>query len=137
VGVDRRLLPGERIEDILAALRARLAGLGLSDRGLSFEVDSPMDMPGFETPAGHRLVTVVDGAAGSAGRPSMPLAGWTAACDGGFVAAQWALPVVVFGPGSVNEQAHRPDESVGIDELVTAARTYALIVMRLLGSRLP
>ncbi|CAN5546252.1 M20 family metallopeptidase [soil metagenome] len=133
IGVDRRLLPRERIEDVLAAVAARLARLGLGDRGLAFEVASPMDMPGFETPADHRLVSVVDEAAGSAGRPSMPLAGWSAACDGGFVASQWGVPVVVLGPGSVNEQAHRPDESVGIDELVTAARTYALMALRLLG----
>jgi acetylornithine deacetylase len=42
------------------------------------------------------------------------------------------MPVVVLGPGSVNEQAHRPDESVGVDDLVTAARTYALAALRLL-----
>ncbi|MGB3829985.1 MAG: M20 family metallopeptidase [Ornithinimicrobium sp.] len=133
VGVDRRLLPGERIEDVLCAVRARLTDLRLGDRGLSVEVDSPMDMPGFETPEDHRFVSVVDGAAASAGRPGMPLGGWTAACDGGFVAAAWGAPVVVLGPGSVNEQAHRPDESVGVDELVTAARAYALTAMRLLG----
>lgn len=132
VEVDRRLLPGERIEHVLAAVRARLADLRLGDRGLSVQVESPMDMPGFETPSEHRLVSVVDGAAASAGRSGMPLAGWTAACDGGFVASQWDVPVVVLGPGSVNEQAHRPDESVGVEEMVTAARAYALMALRLL-----
>lgn len=133
VGVDRRLLPGEPVEDVLATVRTRLAGLGLGDRGLTVEVASPMDMPGFETSAEHLFVTVADGAVRDAGGLGMPLAGRSAACDGGFVASQWGVPVVVLGPGSVNEQAHRPDESVGIGELVTAARAYALTMLRLLG----
>ncbi|MGB3185261.1 MAG: M20 family metallopeptidase [Ornithinimicrobium sp.] len=132
LGVDRRLLPGEPIDDVLGSVRLRLAGLRLEDRGLSVEVTSPMDMPGFETPAGHLFVNAVDEAATAAGRSSMPLGGWTAACDGGFVSAAWDVPVVVLGPGSVNEQAHRPDESVGVDELVTAARAYALMAIGLL-----
>ena len=36
------------------------------------------------------------------------------------------IPAVVLGPGSVVEQAHRPDESVELAEVVTAARAYAL-----------
>lgn len=132
IGVDRRLLPGEPIEEVLASVRARLDRLRLQDRGLSVEVTSPMDMPGFETAAEHRFVRVVDEAAAAAGRPGMPLGGWTAACDGGFVSAGWGVPVVVLGPGSVNEQAHRPDESVGADELATAARAYTLMALRLL-----
>lgn len=134
--VDRRLMPGEQIEDVLASVRSRVDALGLADRGLSWALESPMDMPGFETSADHPLVLAVHAAVTSSGGPGLPLGGWTAACDGGFVASQWGVPVVVMGPGSVNEQAHRPDESVGIDELVTAARTYALAALRLLG-RLP
>ncbi|MGB3761986.1 MAG: ArgE/DapE family deacylase [Ornithinimicrobium sp.] len=133
IGVDRRLLPGEPIDEVLASVRARLDGLRLQDQGLSVTVTSPMDMPGFETAADHRFVRVADEAAASAGRPGVPLGGWTAACDGGFVSAAWDVPVIVLGPGSVNEQAHRPDESVGVDELVTAARAYALMAMRLLA----
>jgi succinyl-diaminopimelate desuccinylase len=40
------------------------------------------------------------------------------------------IPTVVLGPGSVIEQAHRPDESVPIAEVVTAARAYALLAHR-------
>lgn len=133
IEVDRRLLPGESIDSVLAAVRERIAGLALEERGLSWSVESPMDMPGFETPADDPFVTAVDGALAQAGGPGLPLAGWTAACDGGYVAERWGVPVVVLGPGSVNEQAHRADESVGVDELVVAARCYALAALRLLG----
>ena len=132
IEVDRRLLPGEPVEAVLEALRERLAALDLGSRGLTWTVTSPMDMPGFETAPDERFVTVVDDAMNGAGRGPAPLAGWTAACDGGFVAREWGIPVVVQGPGSVAEQAHRPDESVAIDELVTAARGYARTILHLL-----
>jgi acetylornithine deacetylase/succinyl-diaminopimelate desuccinylase-like protein len=91
-------------------------------------------MPAFETPEDHELVRATEAARFDAGGPPMPLAGWTAACDGGYVARDLGVPVVVLGPGSVTTQAHRADESVAIAELVIAARAYALIALRLLGT---
>jgi len=78
------------------------------------------------------LVVATDHALTAAGGPGLPLGGWTAACDGGFIARDTGLPVVVLGPGSVADQAHRADESVALEELLVAARTYALVAMRLL-----
>ena len=130
---DRRLLPREDADEVLAATTARLASLGLQKRGLTAEVRVTMEMPGFETPTDDRLVRVTDSALREAGGPGLPLGGWTAACDGGFVARDAGVPVVVLGPGSVSEQAHRADESVDLQQLLVAARTYALTAMRLLG----
>ena len=92
----------------------------------------PMEMPAFETPADSALARTVVAAVADSGGPTLAPGGWTAACDGGFVARDLGVPVVVVGPGSVAEQAHRPDESVAIDELITAARAYALTALRLL-----
>jgi len=131
--VDRRLLPGEPAEEVIAAVTGRIDALGLATRGLTVEVSSPMDMPGFATSAEDPFVVTVDGALRDGGGPGSEPAGWSAACDGGFVATRWGLPVMVLGPGSVHEQAHRPDESVALEEVVTAARAYALAMLRLLG----
>ena len=132
IGADRRLLPGESAAQVLADLRDRVAELGLERQGLRVDVAMTMDMPGFETPPDHPVVACTDAALRAAGGPGLPLGGWTAACDGGFVARDLDVPTVVLGPGSVNDQAHRPDESVGVAELVVAARAYALAAMRLL-----
>lgn len=133
VVVDRRLLPAESPDAVLAETRTRLQRLDLAARGLGVDVRMTMDMPGFETPGDHPFVTAVDSALADAGGPGQPLGGWTAACDGGYVARDEGVPVVVLGPGSVQTQAHRADESVGVDELLTAARTYALAALRLLA----
>lgn len=133
LSADRRLLPGEDADEVLAGIRRRIAGLRLEDEGLSVEVAMPMAMPGFETAPDHPLVVTTDQALGEVGGPGLELGGWTAACDGGFIARDAGVPTLVLGPGSVNEQAHRPDESVAVDDLVVAARTYALTALRLLG----
>lgn len=132
ITADRRLLPQEVAADVLEDLTARVEKLGLRARGLGVEVRMTMDMPGFETPADHRLVRVSSRAVVDAGGPDLPLAGWTAACDGGYVARDAGVPVVVLGPGSVANQAHRADESVPLQDLLMAARTYALCALRLL-----
>ena len=90
-------------------------------------------MPGFETAPDDPLVEVADTALTDAGGPGLPLGGWTAACDGGFIARDLGVPVIVQGPGSVTTQAHRPDESVSVAELVVAARSYALTALRMLA----
>jgi acetylornithine deacetylase/succinyl-diaminopimelate desuccinylase-like protein len=133
VVIDRRLLPGESAIAVLDDLRRRVEALRPADRGLTVEVSMSMEMPAFETPVESPLVRTAAAAVSDAGGPTREPGGWTAACDGGFVARDLGVPVVVLGPGSVAEQAHRPDESVAIAELVTAARTYALTALRLLG----
>jgi acetylornithine deacetylase/succinyl-diaminopimelate desuccinylase-like protein len=133
--VDRRLLPGESPATVLDDLRHRVAALRLEDRGLTVDLAMPMEMPPFETPADAELVRVTEAARVDAGGPDVPLAGWGPACDGGYVARDLGLPTLVLGPGSVNNQAHRPDESVPISELIVAARAYLLTALRLLGPR--
>ena len=128
--VDRRLLPDEHPDDVLAQARGRLEELDLTSDDLEVEITMTMSMPGFATDPNLPWVRSVDAALSDAGGPGLPMAGWTAACDGGFL-AQRGIPVVVLGPGSVSEQAHRADESVAVEELLTAARAYALSILRL------
>lgn len=130
LSVDRRLLPHESGAEVLAAAQARLDALAIYHDELDVALTMTMAMPGFATAADEPWVQAVDAALRDAGGPALPLGGWTAACDGGFVAER-GIPVVVLGPGSVAEQAHRADESVAIEELVTAARAYTLAILRL------
>jgi acetylornithine deacetylase/succinyl-diaminopimelate desuccinylase family protein len=130
---DRRLLPTESGPDVLDQLRSRVDRLALESDGLTTTVGLTLDMPGFESEPDSALVRAVCSAALDAGGPELPVGGWSAACDGGFLAREAKLPVVVYGPGSVSGQAHRADESVPLDQLVIAARSYALIILRLLG----
>lgn len=132
ISADRRLMPQESAATVLGAVRARIAALRLDEEDLDVQITMPMDMPGFETAPDDPFVTATDTALSLAGGPGLPLGGWTAACDGGFIAAA-GVPTVVLGPGSVNDQAHRADESVEVDQLLVAAWAYAVAALRLLS----
>ena len=133
LGIDRRLMPDEDPHRIAEELRATIRDRRIDTDGITVDVRVTMEMPGFATDAGHPLVTTAVGAVVDAGTDTS-VGGWTAACDGGFVSRDLGVPSIVLGPGNINTDAHQPDESVAIADLVTAARAYALAAMRLLGS---
>lgn len=81
------------------------------------------------TPSDHPLVSVARESAGAVlGRP-VPLEGMPYGADMGLLVNEGAVPTVLFGPGDIRD-AHRPDESVAVDDLVALARSLAVIVMR-------
>ncbi|MGW9263680.1 M20 family metallopeptidase [Gordonia terrae] len=133
LGIDRRLMPDEDPHRIAEMLRTTIREKGIDTDGITVDVRVTMEMPGFATDAAHPLVTTAVSAVIDAGADTS-VGGWTAACDGGFVSRDLGVPSIVLGPGNINTDAHQPDESVAIADLVIAARAYALAAMRLLGS---
>lgn len=131
IRIDRRTLPGEDGASALADLQRVLAAAPIEPREARVSVAMTMEMPPFETPAGHPLLEALSAAAQEAGAPAGEPIGVTYATDAGFIHRDGQIPVVVFGPGSVTE-AHKPDESVPLADLPIAARTYALLAHRVL-----
>lgn len=129
ISLDRRLMPGEDANLILEKLRARISEAGIDSNGISVDAQVSMEMPGFRTQASHPLVANSVSALADAGIRSR-IGGWTAACDGGFIARDLGVATIVMGPGGLNDQAHQVNESVSIAELTAAARSYALMCLR-------
>ncbi|MCF8607415.1 M20 family metallopeptidase [Gordonia sp. HY442] len=127
LGVDRRLMPGEDVHEIRDRLLADIDAAGIVVDGIDVRVTPTMFLPGFATEVDHPLVSAASKAALDA-----PVGGWTAACDGGFISTSLGVPTVVLGPGDINTQAHQPDESVGLSELVFAAQSYVRAAVDLL-----
>jgi acetylornithine deacetylase len=78
------------------------------------------------------LVGAVQAAAGQVTGREPLVRGMPYGCDLGITVGVGGIPTVVFGPGDVRD-AHRPDESVPIDDLVVTARTVALTTLRHCG----
>lgn len=131
--VDRRLLPDETGTSALAEFARRLHRDPPRPEGVRIEERLLMEMPAMETPEHHPLIAALKAAARDAGGPDIAVGGWSAACDGGFLRRDAGMPVVLFGPGSIVNQAHRPDEFVPLGEMLIAARTYGLLTARVLG----
>jgi acetylornithine deacetylase len=129
LSLDRRLMPGEDATQILDCLQRQISEAGIDTDGIRVEAEVTMEMPGFRTPETHALVANSVKALADSG-VSSAVTGWTAACDGGFIARDLGIPAIVMGPGGLNDQAHQVNESVSIAELVAAARAYALMCLR-------
>ncbi|WP_072802483.1 M20 family metallopeptidase [Rhodococcoides yunnanense] len=132
ITADRRLLPGENARDIAKRLHEDIVSAGIVTEGIGVSVSVAMEMPGFSTsmdsPIVDAAVTAVTDATGFRGTDV-----WTASCDGGFVARDMGIPVVVLGPGQIETEAHQPDESVSVQQLCDSARAYALLASRILA----
>jgi acetylornithine deacetylase len=85
-----------------------------------------------QTPVGHPLVTTLQGAASSVLDRPVPLQGMTYGADMALFVNEAQVPTVLFGAGDIRG-AHRPNESVAVDDLVALAQALAVTVMRFCG----
>lgn len=138
--IDRRTLPDDVPSEILDDLVTRVrSALDRADFHRAADVrvraSVAMEMPGFLTDTDEPLVRTATSVLAELGHDAPPT-GWSAACEGGFIARHHHAPTIVLGPGDITGQAHQPDETVRIDDLVTAAQAYTLIALRLAASAL-
>jgi acetylornithine deacetylase/succinyl-diaminopimelate desuccinylase len=124
--LDRRLLPGETLDDALAELDA-LLDLARRDHGVRAEVAAIRTAAaGTETAIDHPLVRAAVAASRRHGVTFPQPGGLTGGCD--LVHYRNAGAVgIVLGPGSL-DVAHQPDEYVPVEDLPRAALIYCDIV---------
>jgi acetylornithine deacetylase len=92
--------------------------------------------PPYTMPDGHSLLPAMisahEDATGHDGTAVAPVQeGFLGVCDLTWMDAK-GIQGLIYGPG-VGKTAHAEDEYVPIDQLVTAAKTYALLAMRYCG----
>ena len=128
--------PGETFESARAEFEAVVAQAAAQDvwlRDHSPEVEWwGGRFLSARTPSDHPLVSTVRGAASDVTGREAPLEGVTYGADMGLIANIGETPAVLFGAGDIRV-AHRPDEYVEIEDLVTMVRTLAVAAMRFCG----
>ena len=123
--VDRRTLPGESPEDVIAQYRRRLDQLVAEDPRFRYEISEPSwDIPSLDTPLGSPVVKSLSAAYRVALGKEPDIHAFPAATDG----PNLGFPVAVCGPGSL-AQAHTTCEYVEVEQLVGAARLYLATVL--------
>jgi succinyl-diaminopimelate desuccinylase len=127
--IDRRTLPSENIPEAVAEVEGILADLQREDPTLQADVEVLQAGPPVETPLDAPLVRTAQRVAREL-QLSDEVVGYQQASDGRFFAER-GIPTILFGPGDP-DVAHTPDESVDLNDVITAARFYALLGLRLL-----
>ncbi|MGO1434524.1 MAG: M20 family metallopeptidase [Canibacter sp.] len=135
ITVDRRTMPEENptyiLDELLIAARKDITDSGIhgaDDLVIGGRLD--MTMPGFLTDRNEPLTQSAQRALADLGHRAK-VTGWTAACEGGYIARHHHTPTIILGPGDINNEAHQPDERVEITHLNLAARAYVAIVLEL------
>lgn len=128
VEVDRRVNPGETREQVVAELQEAVARTRAQVPWLEVELEAGPDYLAFEIPEAHELVRSMVAAMASAGLPRR-ISAWRAASDAGFLVHTAGIPCVLFGPGDIEQGAHRPDEWIGLEDLEVAQRVFERLLL--------
>jgi acetylornithine deacetylase/succinyl-diaminopimelate desuccinylase-like protein len=131
-GIDVRTVPGMTVEQLRADLRTFLERLRADDPELDVSIQTREGLEWFPPSAidpSHPVLGAARAAAREVLGRDVPLGTMPAFTDG----THWHLAgipcVPAFGPGSLL-LAHQPNEWVGVEEVVQAAKIYALTALR-------
>ncbi|MBL9166321.1 MAG: M20 family metallopeptidase [Verrucomicrobiales bacterium] len=128
IEIDRRLLPGELVEDVLRHYQWLLDGLAARHPGFAAKMEPPMlTDEALSTPLDASAVQLGAAILRELGLDSKPC-GAPFGSDASKLSRQ-GLPSLVFGPGSI-DRAHAADEYVEIDQVLQAYEFYREFIRR-------
>src|SRR5271165_3064523 len=140
---DRRTLPDETTDDVLAPIRAIARELSAThgartevriavDELTTYtgaELHAPNFAPAWITPRDTPLVSAALAGLRSAGVPT-ELGHYAFCTNGSGTAGALGIPTIGFGPGQ-EDAAHTTDESITVHDLLTGARSYTALARAL------
>ena len=130
--VDRRFLPGETIEGVLADYQLRLDSLSADMPDLRVSLSEPsLVIPSLDLPADNPLVEAMQRAVRQVTGADAPLS----AFPGGTDAPNMGCPCVICGPGYL-EQAHTRNEYVDISQMEQVCLIYLSTILDLNGVKM-
>ena len=128
IEVDRRLNPGETADQAVKQIEEAIERARKQLPWLEAEVVAGPDYLPFEIPADAPLVHAMQRAMAAVGVPAR-ISSWRAASDAGFLVHGAGIPCVLFGPGDIEQAAHRPDEWTDLEDLDAAQRVFEHLVL--------
>jgi len=130
--VDWRLHPERTDPGVLdERLVETVSGPLIDDQPLSIDLERTVFARGAAVDPESDLIEETVRAASAVGR-SASVIGFNAATDARFLVHDAGIPTILFGPGSIERDAHTVDESISKADLVATMETYTELLTRLL-----
>lgn len=128
IEIDRRLLPGETVTDVLSHSQRLIDRLAALNPGFNAFMEPPLLIDeALDTPANHGAVQLAGQVLRQLGLNGDP-AGVPFGSDASKLSRQ-GVPSLLFGPGSI-DQAHAADEYVEIEQVLVAHEFYRSFIQR-------
>lgn len=132
--VDRRFIPEEPFDEVRAEIARLVKSVEDADPGRRFTIEERMVVHPTSAPRGSPLVAALCRAAETvSGRPAELVASPGTYDQKHFDRIAGIQHCVAYGPGPL-EEAHQPDESCAVDNLVASTQVLALAALELVGS---
>ena len=131
--IDRRFIPEEPFEKVRAEIARLVKSVEDDDPGRRFTIQERMVVHPTSAPPGSPLVAALSRAVETvAGRPATLVASPGTYDQKHFDRLAGIQHCVAYGPGPL-EEAHPPDESCSVDDLVASTQVLALAALELVG----
>jgi len=134
IELDRRMLPGEKKEEVLKEIKERLDSVQLQDPLCQYRMEEIDFAEPSEVDPEEEIVKISVEAIQKVMGKKPPLRAFSGFTDSRFYINQCRIPTLIFGPGDTN-QIHTRDESVEVEALVRAAHIYAQIIINYLSRK--
>jgi len=130
---DRRFIPEEPFEEVRAEIAALVGAVEREDPGRRFTIEDRMVVHPVAAPPGSPLLRALAGAVRKVrGRDAELVASPGTYDQKHFARIGGIEHCVAYGPGPL-EEAHQPDESCSVDDLVSCTQVLALAALELAG----
>lgn len=122
IEVDRRIIPGETLKDIINDFKEIISDLKEKEENFSAQIEKPLDyIPYLETDKDEKIVKVAySSTLKFIQNPEIISMPYTT--DGGFL-SDMKIPTIVLGPGDV-KVCHRLGEYVELQQVSLASKIY-------------
>ena len=131
---DRRFIPEEPFDEVRAEIEQLVAATAHDDPARRFTIEDRMIVHPVHAPAGSPLVAALSSAVETVcDRPPELVASPGTYDQKHFARIAGIEHCVAYGPGPL-EEAHQPDESCPIDDLVASTQVLALAALELVGA---
>ena len=130
--IDRRFTPGETAEQNEGEIRAVIDQLKAEDPEFDADLTISVGMRVSVSPADSEIVKSIQRSAEKVVGFKPPPAGGSHSSDHGWFVAKYGKPQAGYGKGG--EGGHSANERVKADDVILTTKTYALVMLDLMGA---
>ena len=130
IEIDRRLLPGEKQEEVLSQIEECLNIIAKSNN-FEYELENYLFIPASYIDESHSFIKQVSQSILAVKKHEPEIKAFEACCEAPFLSVEKGIPTIICGPGNL-QQAHVTDEYVELNQVKDASKIFIDLILRML-----